>query len=91
MNKLRLYLQGKKTYVVGVGAVVAAAVAWAMGNIDNQSAIEAIVGALLAMFIRAGSATDAAKTNAVVEDTAAVTEDAVTEAGAKTDRKIDAK
>jgi hypothetical protein len=56
MNKIRLYLQGKKTYVVGIGAIVAAVVAWITGNMDQTQAIEAIAAALMGMFIRAGVA-----------------------------------
>ncbi|HPM84097.1 MAG TPA: hypothetical protein PLF81_25510 [Candidatus Anammoximicrobium sp.] len=54
MDKIRQFLQGKKTYVVGIGAIAAAVVAWVNGSLDNAHAIEAIIAALMGMFIRAG-------------------------------------
>jgi hypothetical protein len=54
---MRTWLQGKKTYIVGVGAIVAAVVAFTQGTIDGTQAVEAIVGAILAMTIRAGITT----------------------------------
>ena len=54
---MRTWLQGKKTYIVGIGAIVAAVVAYTQGTIDGTQAVEAIVGAILAMTIRAGVTT----------------------------------
>lgn len=54
MDTLRTWLQGKKTYVVGVGAIVATIVAWSQGTLDNAQAVQAVVAALMGMFLRAG-------------------------------------
>ncbi len=58
MGKVRLFLQGKKTYLVGLGAIVAAVTAWSGDTMNDTQAIEAIVAALVAMFIRAGVTTE---------------------------------
>ena len=56
MNKIREFLSGRKTYIVGAGAIIAAVLAWTNGTLDNAQAIEAIVAALVAIFLRAGIA-----------------------------------
>jgi len=58
-------MQGKKTYVTGVGAIVAALVAWVAGSVTDVQIIEAVVGALMLMFIRSGVTAEAKK---VVEE-----------------------
>jgi hypothetical protein len=54
MTAIRNWLMGKKTYVVGIGGLIAAVVAWTQGSLDNTEMVEAIVAALLAMTLRAG-------------------------------------
>jgi hypothetical protein len=62
------WLQGKKTYVVAIGGIVAAIVAYTQGTIDTTALVGAILAGVLAMTIRNGSATDAAKTVVAVEN-----------------------
>lgn len=59
MGKLREWLKGKKTYIVCIGAICAAATAWISGEIDMIHAIEAIVAALGALTIHAAVANTA--------------------------------
>jgi hypothetical protein len=54
MGAILTFLQGKKTYVVGVGAIVAAIVAWTTGSIPQSQAIEAIIAAVMGMLLRSG-------------------------------------
>lgn len=61
VKKVRVFLQGKKTYLVGLGAIIAAVTAWSGDTLNDTQAIEAIVAALVAMFIRAGVTTEANK------------------------------
>ena len=61
METITLWLRGKKTFIVGIGAVVAVVVAWSVGEMEAQQAIEAIVAALMGMFIRAGVTNEAKK------------------------------
>ncbi len=58
MTAIREWLQGKKTYVVAIGAIVAALVAWSQGTMDTMQLVEAGVAAVLAMTIRAGVTTE---------------------------------
>jgi len=58
MNSIREWLKGKKTYLVGVGAVLAAVIAWAGGEVEIGGAIQAIITAVLAMTVRAGVSTE---------------------------------
>jgi len=52
-------LQGKKTYLVGIGAVLAAIGGYLTGTIDLAAGIQAIIGAIMAMTIRNGIKTGA--------------------------------
>lgn len=61
MGKIRLWLQGNKTYTVGIGAIVAVIVAWSTGNLDDGKAVEAIVAAIMGMCLRAGVTTEVDK------------------------------
>lgn len=54
LREARAFLSGKKTYLIALGAIVAAVAAWAQGTLDNTQAVEAIVAALLALTMRAG-------------------------------------
>lgn len=54
MTQLRMWLRGRKTYLVAAGAIIATVAAWAAGDIETAAAVQAIVGALLAATIRAG-------------------------------------
>jgi len=48
------YLEGKKTYLLGVVGVVWAIAGWLLGNLEPQSAMEVAWAALTAMAVRAG-------------------------------------
>ena len=54
MTAIRNWLMGKKTYVIAIGAVLAAVVAWTQGTLDNTQFVEAVIAAVLAMTLRAG-------------------------------------
>jgi len=54
LEKVRKWLNGKRTYLTAAVSVIGFLVAWATGNIDNQVAAQSIVGCVLAVFIRAG-------------------------------------
>ena len=53
VEKIRLWLQGKKTYLVAIGGIVAAIVAWANGALSGMGLIEAIIAALGLTSLRA--------------------------------------
>jgi hypothetical protein len=59
MNSLRLWLQGKKTYVVAIGSIVAVIVAWVQGTTDTKTAVEMVVPLILAICLRSGISSDA--------------------------------
>ena len=51
MNKLKEFLQGKKTYLAGIATILSCIIAWVNGaNLDWNLIITALMG----MFIRAG-------------------------------------
>lgn len=52
--KILEWLKGKKTYIVGISAIVAALASYATGNIESSEMIKLIVAAILAMTMRAG-------------------------------------
>ena len=54
MTKIRNYLQGKKTYLVAAGAVIAVVIAWASGDLETPDAVRDIVAAIIAVTVRAG-------------------------------------
>jgi len=56
MDAIRKFLAGKKTYLTGCGAILAAVVAWAAGTIELGGLAVAIITALQTMWIRAGIA-----------------------------------
>ncbi len=56
MAAIKEFLAGKKTYLVAVGAILAAVVAWSQGTMDTTQLVEAVITAVLAMTIRAGVA-----------------------------------
>ena len=53
MEKLRVFLSNKKTYLVCAGAIITAAIAWANGAIDTTMFIKYIFEALAGMTVRA--------------------------------------
>ena len=53
MNAIRIKLQGYKTYLVSLGAAVAAIVGYVEGALDEKEAITAIVAAVLACTLHA--------------------------------------
>lgn len=50
--------EGKKTYIVGLGALLAAVGMWMQGTIELSAAVQLAVTALLAIFVRKGIKTD---------------------------------
>ena len=56
MGAIREWLRGKKSYLVGVGAIVAAVLGFAEGEIELPALVAAITAAIMAMTIRAGIA-----------------------------------
>lgn len=56
MSKILEFLKGKKTYCVAIAAIAAAVAAYSSDAMTAKELVEAIVGAVLAMTIRAGVA-----------------------------------
>jgi hypothetical protein len=56
MDKVREMVAGKKTYLVALGALIAATVAWSTGAMSAKEAIEAAFAALATITLRAGIA-----------------------------------
>lgn len=54
MDNVKGFLQGKKTYIVAVGAIISVIIGWVSGSLTDVEAVKAIVEALLAMTIRNG-------------------------------------
>jgi len=52
-------LAGKKTYIVGIGAILTAVGAYLTGNAELADAIQAVITAVLGMTIRNGIKTGA--------------------------------
>lgn len=53
------YLQGKKTYIIGICGILYAILAFATGHLDSNTAITLIFTSLAAMGIRNGVTTEA--------------------------------
>ena len=54
VNDIRQALAGKKTYLVGVLAILGTVISWSTGQMETGAAIEALVAAIMGMTIRAG-------------------------------------
>lgn len=54
LSKLRGSLDGKKTYIVGIVAVLGVILAWLNNSMTDIEAVKAIIEALMGMTIRAG-------------------------------------
>ena len=50
---MKEWLKGKKTFLVGLSAILGAVIAWVNGG-DAGSCIQAVITAVLAMTVRAG-------------------------------------
>jgi len=61
VNKLRVFLKGKKTYITAAIGLLAAVAAWADGQIDGVALLAAVWAAAQACFIRAGIANEVTK------------------------------
>ena len=61
LEKLRNILSGGKTYLVCVGAIIAALIAYANGTMDIGQMIQAIWTAIAGITLRAGIAKSAPK------------------------------
>lgn len=56
MERIRLWLSGKKTYLTGVAGILTALAGWSAGTIDAGALVNAIMIALQAMTLRAAVA-----------------------------------
>lgn len=54
LEKLKDLLSGKKTYLIGLGAILTALVAYSSGDLSIVQLVQSIVAAVMAMTIRAG-------------------------------------
>jgi hypothetical protein len=54
LAKLKELVQGKKTYILAIGAIVGTIVAWTNGQVNDVDAIKQIWEALIAATIRQG-------------------------------------
>ena len=61
-------LSGKKTYFTAGAAVLTALGAFFAGEVDLQTTISAVFAAAMAIFLRKGITSEAAKTAAPAED-----------------------
>lgn len=59
ITKIKTILQGYKTYLVGVGAIIAAILAFIGGEMDIVATVQSIIAAVMTMTVRAGVATAA--------------------------------
>jgi hypothetical protein len=62
MNRVRDWLKGKKTYITAAIGLAGAVVAWADGDINGMALLAAVWAAAQSCFIRAGVASEVAKT-----------------------------
>jgi hypothetical protein len=65
---MKTWLQGYRTYIVAIGGIVTAIVAYTQDAITTATLVEAIVAGVLAMTIRNGVTTEANITTAAVEN-----------------------
>ena len=56
MKSAQDWLAGKKTYLVGIAAILGAVIAWASGEVDLPATVAAITAAIMGMTMRAGVA-----------------------------------
>ena len=61
MNRIRTFLQGKKTYIMAAIGLATAVVAWAEGQISGTALAASAWGAVQSCFLRAGIATEVQK------------------------------
>jgi len=54
MSNVKELLQGKKTYIVAVSAIIGVIIGWISGTLTDVEAVKAIFESLLAMTIRNG-------------------------------------
>ncbi len=54
LNKIWAAIRGKKTYLLGVAAIITTVVIWATGEITSVQAATALFVELQTIFIRAG-------------------------------------
>lgn len=64
LTSARAWLKGRKTYLVAAAAVLVAVLAWASGEMTTWQLVEATLGALAAMALRAGVAKSGPETTA---------------------------
>lgn len=65
-TKIREFINGYKTYITAVVAIVTAIVMWSAGEINGEALVVAIFAALQTIFIRAGISKAAKDTEGVV-------------------------
>jgi hypothetical protein len=56
LEKVRVWLRGKKTYLVALSAIVASVIAYTNNSIDAKDMWQQVVGLILTMTVRAGIA-----------------------------------
>ncbi len=56
MNRIKEWLEGKKTYFVCISALIGIVIAWSTGDMTGLAAVQAAVAAIVGMTIRAGIA-----------------------------------
>lgn len=56
LSDIRVWLKGKKTYLVCIGAIIAVVVAWGDGDVTHYQAADGFVKAIFGMTIRAAIA-----------------------------------
>ena|SRR3990167_5653451 len=54
LEKIKLGLSGKKTYLVALGSIIGVVIAWTNGTISNEQAVDTLIQSVLAMTVRAG-------------------------------------
>lgn len=58
INNIKDKLSGLKTYLVGLGAIITAVLAFEAGTVDIVTTVQSIFAAIMAMTIRAGVETN---------------------------------
>jgi hypothetical protein len=56
LDKIKALVDGKKLYILAIGSIIAIIVAWSQGAMDTATAIQKIIEALGAIFLRLGVA-----------------------------------
>ena len=68
MDKIRVWLSGKKTYLTALAGLLTAMAAWASGELSLMGFLAALWTAGLACFLRSGVTAEVARAVEAVED-----------------------